>query len=163
MRSVGKTMKTLHAWRGVHVRRLIPFAMGLILLLQMASQAHAQYGGGGGTGTGSTTGMGPGSGVPSYGHGKAIGIGVGAAAGGAGVLYLAMHHRGLASGCVQSGDDGLRLVNDKKHQTYALLPGGADVKPGQMVELRGKKSKNGTGAESFEATKVVKNLGSCGG
>jgi hypothetical protein len=33
--------------------------------------------------------------------------------------------------------------------------------PGQHVQLRGKITKDKAGAESFEAKKVVKNLGAC--
>jgi hypothetical protein len=95
-----------------------------------------------------------------YGSGKAIGIGVGAAAG-VGVLFLALHNHGNVSGCVQPTDDGLRLVDEKKNKTYALVPGAVILKPGQRVELKGQKSKSEAGAQSFEAKKLVRDLGSC--
>ena len=109
----------------------------------------------GATGTGTTYGS------PSYGSGKAIGIGVGAAAGGAAVLYLALHHAGSLTGCVQNGDDGLVLI-DNKNKSYHLMPGGADLVPGERVELRGKKSPADGAGQSFQPKKLVKNLGSCG-
>ena len=113
-----------------------------------------------GTGTPGTPGyVAPKSG---YGSGKAIGIGVGAAAAGAGVLFLALHHRGGVTGCVQKTDDGVRLVDDKKNKSYALEAGSVDLKAGDRVELKGKKSSGNGGAEMFEPTKVVKSLGSCG-
>jgi hypothetical protein len=162
-------MKTIHVARsvsemkeGLSIGKLTIFAAGISLALVMAGPAFAQYGGpgmgsgGGSTGTGST-----GYGSPSYGSGKAIGIGVGAAAGGAAVLYLALHHAGSVTGCVQSGDDGLILV-DNKNKSYRLLPGGADLVPGERVELRGKKSQAGATAQAFQPKKLVKNLGSCG-
>jgi hypothetical protein len=121
---------------------------GFLFTLLLSAPAFAQYGGGG-------------SAAPSYGSGKAIGVGVGAAAAGAGVLYLTLHHRGSLIGCVQNGDDGLNLVDEKKHQTYSLLPGGISLKSGERVELRGKKSKDEKGAQTFQANKVVKNLGAC--
>jgi hypothetical protein len=137
-------------------------ALSLSLVLLAAAQASAQYGGGmtGGTGTPGT----PGYVAPSggYGSGKAIGIGVGAAAGGAGVLFLALHHRGMVSGCVQPADDGLRLVDEKNKKSYVLATNALILKPGQHVELRGQKSKNESGAQIFEAKKLVKDLGSCG-
>jgi hypothetical protein len=148
-------------------RGAIQLAAGISLALALAGPASAQYGGGGmGSGTGSTgmgsTGTGStGYGSPSYGSGKAIGIGVGAAAGGAAVLYLALHHAGIVTGCVQSGDDGLTIVDDK-NKSYRLMPGGADLVPGERVELRGKKSQPGPTGASFQPKKLVKNLGSCG-
>jgi hypothetical protein len=114
----------------------------------------------GGTGTPGT----PGYVAPrgGYGSGKAIGIGVGAAAGGAGVLFLALHHRGMVSGCVQPADDGLRLVDEKNKKSYVLATSALVLKPGQHVELKGQKSKNESGVQTFEARKLVKDLGSCG-
>ena len=145
-------------------KEMIRFAVGISLALALSGPAFAQYGGGSGgmgsgTGTG-TTGTGTTYGSPSYGSGKAIGIGVGAAAGGAAVLYLALHHAGSVTGCVQSGNDGLTIV-DNKNKSYRLMPGGADLVPGERVQLRGKKSGDAT-AQSFQAKKLVKNLGSCG-
>lgn len=123
---------------------------GILVALFLSGSSFAQYGGT--TGSGST---------PSYGSGKAIGAGVGAAAAGAGVLFLTMRHRGLVTGCVQAGNDGLSLVDDKKHQTYSLMPGNTDLKAGEHVELKGKISKDGSKTRIFEANKVVKDLGSC--
>jgi hypothetical protein len=146
---------------------VIRFAVGISLALALAGPAFAQYGGGGagmggGTGTGTgTTGTGTTYGSPSYGSGKAIGIGVGAAAGGAAVLYLALHHAGSVTGCVQSSNDGLTIVDDK-NKSYRIMPGGADLVPGERVELRGKKSSAGATGQSFQPKKLVKNLGSCG-
>jgi len=140
-------------------RNLLRIALGLALALLVASQAAAQYGGGGGTGGmgGGTTGTGYSSGSA----GKAAGIGAGAAAG-AGVLFLALHHRGYVTGCVQPAEDGLRLVDEKKNQSYTLVPGDVFLKAGQRVELKGQKLKNDSGAQTFEAKKLVKDLGSCG-
>jgi hypothetical protein len=140
-------------------------ALGICLAAFLTSSALAQYGGGG-TGTG--TGMGTGAGTPGYvppksgyGSGKAIGIGVGAAAG-VGVLFLALHHHGAVTGCVRQTDDGLRLVDEKNNKSYVLERGSVDVKAGDRVELKGKKSSGTAGAEMFAPTKVVKSLGSCG-
>src|ERR1700730_12069687 len=146
--------------------KVIRFAVGISLALALAGPAFAQYGGGGGmgggTGTGTgTTGTGTTYGSPSYGSGKAIGIGVGAAAGGAAVLYLALHHAGSLTGCVQSGNDGLVLV-DNKNKSYRLVPGGLFQVPGERVQLRGKKSSGDATGQSFQPKKLVKHLGSCG-
>jgi hypothetical protein len=53
-------------------------------------------------------------------------------------------------------------VEEKKNKSYALEPGSVDVKPGERVELKGKKSGRKAGVDMFQPTKVVKNLGSCG-
>jgi hypothetical protein len=121
---------------------------GILLTLLLSVPAFAQYPGGGGSGT------------PTYGSGKAIAVGAAAAAG-AGVLYLTLHHRGSLTGCVQGGDDGFSLVDDKNHQTYSLFPSSTDLKSGERVELRGKKSKGGKGTQTFQVSKIVKNLGAC--
>lgn len=146
-------------------KETIRLAVGMALALALSGPAFAQYGGGGGMGGGTGTGTGTTSagtyGSPSYGSGKAIGIGVGAAAGGAAVLYLALHHAGTVTGCVQSGNDGLTIV-DNKNKSYRLTPGGADLVPGERVELRGKKSGRESEGQSFQPKKLVKNLGSCG-
>ncbi|HEY4816607.1 MAG TPA: hypothetical protein VIH67_04205 [Candidatus Acidoferrum sp.] len=135
--------------------------VGICLTVFLASSALAQYGGGG-TGMGTGTPGTPGYVAPKggYGAGKAIGIGVGAAAG-VGVLFLALHHHGGVTGCVRQTDDGLRLVDEKKNKSYTLEAGSVDVKAGDHVQLKGKKSSGNGGAEMFEPTKVVKNLGSC--
>jgi len=141
---------------------LLRIMLGICLTVFLTSSALAQYGGGGtgmGTGTPGTPGY-----VPpknGYGSGKAIGIGVGAAAAGAGVLFLALHHRGGVTGCVQKTDDGLRLVDEKKNKSYTLEAGSVDLKAGDRVELKGKKSGGDGGAQMFAPTKMVKKLGSC--
>ena len=139
----------------------VALAAGLALLL--SSQASAQYPGGGGTGGTGGTGT-PGYTAPSGGYGstgKAVGIGVGAAAGGAAVLFLALHHHGAVTGCVRPGTDGLRIVDEKKNKSYALSSDSIALKPGEIVQVSGKKSTDQGGALSFQAKKVVKSLGSC--
>jgi len=148
MKTIQKTMGACRVGAGFLMGKVIRWAAGISLAMFLAVPAFAQY---------------PGSGMPSYGpSGKAIGIGVGAAAAGAGVLYLTLHHGSSVTGCVQSGDDGLNLVTDKDQKSYRLLPGGADLVPGERVELKGKKSQAGATGQSFQPKKLVKNLGACG-
>jgi hypothetical protein len=52
-------------------------------------------------------------------------------------------------------------VDDSKHQTYVLVPGSAALQSGERVQLKGKKSSNHAGAQTFHVTKVVKTLGQC--
>jgi hypothetical protein len=155
------TVSSSPATRASLSRRFLRFVLSLSLLLLAAAQASAQYGGGGGgmTGTPGTPGYTPPS--NGYGSGKAIGVGVGAAAD-AGVLFLVLHHHGTVSGCVQPAEDGLRLVDEKNKKSYVLATNALILKPGQRVELKGQKSKADSGAQTFEAKKLVKDLGSCG-
>lgn len=135
---------------------LIPVALLLSVPL------FAQYGGGGTGGTtGTGTGTATGSSTPSYGHGKAIGIGVGAGAAGAVGVYLLVRRGSSVTGCVQTADDGLHLTDDKTKRTFSVMPSGTTLVPGQHVQLRGKIRKDKAGAESFQAKKLVKNLGAC--
>jgi len=136
--------------------------LGICLGLFLSSSAFAQYPGGGGMGGGGTPGT-PGYVPPKggYGSGKAIGIGVGAAAAGAGVLYLALHHHGGVTGCIMKTDDGLSVVDEKKNKSYAIEPGSVALNAGDRVELKGKKSSGKEGTQTFQAKKLVKNLGSC--
>lgn len=145
---------------GSIIRLSLRVALGLSLTLSVAHRAAAQYGGGGTGGTGGTGSTGGYSGG-GYGSstGKAIGIGAGAAAG-AGLLFLALHHSSV-TGCVQPGEDGLRFVDEKKNASYVLVPGDVYLKPGQRVQLQGKKTKGNTGTQTFAAKKLVKDLGSC--
>jgi hypothetical protein len=131
---------------------------GVILLL--SATAYAQYGGGGMGGTTGTSGTAGTSSTPSYGHGKAIGIGVGAAAAGVVTVYL-LTRSSKVTGCVQTADDGLRLTDDKTKKTLALVPGRADIKPGERVELKGKIKKNAAGDQSFLVKTVGKDFGEC--
>jgi hypothetical protein len=143
-------------------RRLMRQVIRLAVILLLAATAYAQYGGGGGmggtTGTTGTTGT---SSTPSYGHGKAIGIGVGAAAAGVAAVYLMTHRASKVSGCVETADDGLHLTDDKTKRTLALVPGTADIKSGERVELKGKIKKNAAGDQSFLVKTVAKDLGEC--
>jgi hypothetical protein len=125
------------------------FTAGIFFSLLLTAPAFAQYGGGSGP-------------SPSYGSGKAAAVGVGAAGAGAGILYLTLRHRSSLTGCVQGGDDDAwSLVDDSKHQTYSLVPGAVALQSGQRVQLKGKKSNNHAGAQTFQVTKVVKTLGQC--
>jgi hypothetical protein len=145
--------------------RFFRVALGLSLAAIAADRAAAQsYPGGmpGATGGGTSGGTytAPKGGYSS--NGAAIGAGVGAAAG-AGILFYALHrhHAGMTA-CVQPAEDGLRIVDEKKNASYALQPGDVYLKAGQRVQVQGKKSKNAAGVETFAATKLVKDLGTCG-
>ena len=132
----------------------------IFLVVAFSSLALAQYGGGGGTGGGGTSGGGTYN-PRSYGSKGAIigGVVAGAAVGG-GLLYWKLHNRSKLQGCVTGAGD--RLVNEKDNQTYSLTNAdGGTLKPGERVQIVGKKTKSDTGEPTFEVTKFSKDLGSC--
>ncbi len=131
--------------------------LAVCLIAATSLSALAQYGGGGGgTSTGGTSGSTSGG----YGSGAAIGIGVGAAAG-VGILYLALHNKGSVVGCVEPSGDGIKLMNEKDKNTYALVGGGSSLKSGDRVELKGTRGKDKSGKRTFQVQKLARNYGPC--
>ena len=129
----------------------------LALVTLIPVTAIAQYGGGGmGGPTTYPTGT-----HPSYGSkGAVIGGVVGGAAAGAGLLYWKLHNRAKLQGCVAGSGD--KLVNEKDNQTYSLTnKQNETLKPGERVELLGKKTKDDSGEPTFEVHKMSKDLGQC--
>ena len=123
-----------------------------ILLALLPAHAVAQYPGGGG---------GAGGAVPSYGSkGAVIGGVVAGAAVGAGLLYWKFHSRARLQGCVAGGGD--KLVSEKDNHTYNLTNNqNQSLKPGERVELLGKKSRDASGEPTFEVHKMSRHLGQC--
>lgn len=114
--------------------------------------AFGQYPGGGTTGS---------SGGGYGGAGKAVGIGAGVAAG-AGIAYLALHNRGTVTGCVESSSDGIKLMNEKDGNTYALRADNSiALKPGERVRLKGKRVRDDSRAFTFQVQRLAKNYGAC--
>ncbi len=127
----------------------------LTLLALIPATAIAQYGGGMGGGTGPY----PAGTHPSYGSKGAVIGGVAGGAAGAGLLYFALRNRATLTGCV--GGDGDKLVNEKDNRTYTLANKGDALRPGERVEVRGKKTKDESGEPVFQVHKMTKDLGSC--
>ena len=130
-------------------RNFLRVGSSLSLAALLAVQVCAQYGT-------------PGYSAPSggYGKGKAIAVGVGAAAADGGLLFYALHDRGSVSGCIVAKGDQVSLV-DKNH-AYLIVPGAVSVKPGERLQLRGRRSKDEGGTPTLEATKLARRLGTCG-
>jgi hypothetical protein len=142
------------------LRYVLRATLATALMFGVSTLAVAQYGGGGGMGS---SGM-PGS--PTYTpHGTysskgAIIGGIAGAAVAGGLLYWKLHNRAKLQGCV--GGDGDRLVNEKDNQTYSLTSKQNEtLKPGERVELEGKRVKNDSGEPTFEVQKMTKDLGQC--
>ena len=112
-----------------------------------------------GGGTGGSGGYTP----PKGGYKTSTGIAIGAAAAAAGgITYLVLHKRGTVVGCVQQSSEGSKLMNEKDKNTYALLASNEVVlSPGERVALKGKKTKDDNGKQTFEAKKLVKDYGPC--
>ena len=138
------------------LRNVLRATLATALMLGVANLAVAQYGGGGGM---------PGS--PTYtpnGTYSSKGPIIGGIAGGAavvgGLLYWRHHNRAKLQGCVTGSGD--KLVNEKDNQTYSLInPQDETLKPGERVELLGKKAKDDSGEPTFEVHKMSKDLGQC--
>lgn len=133
-----------------------------LLCAAVSATAFAQYGGGtGGTGSGTTssTYTAPSGG---YGTGKAIGIGVGVAAA-VGAIALYVHHRHKVAeehaslvGWTQSAQNGIRVTNDRNHQTSSTIAKYTDPEMGEQAELFGQKAKEGVGGSTLHGRDLVK-------
>jgi len=120
--------------------------VAIALLALVPATAAAQYPAGGTS--------------PSYGSKGAVVGGVAGAAVGAGLLYWKLHSRAKLQGCVAG--DGDKLVNEKDNQTYSLTNKlNESLKPGERVELVGKRAKGTSGEPTFEVHKMSKDLGQC--
>ncbi|HXU13754.1 MAG TPA: hypothetical protein VN708_01385 [Terriglobales bacterium] len=124
----------------------------IVLLVLVSSAAFAQYPGGGGAGSSGS--------YPSYGSKGAV---IGAVAGGAaaaGLLYWKFHKRTKVEGCLAGSGD--KLVSEKDNHIYNLTnKQNQTLKPGELVELLGKKTKDSSGEPLFEVHKLSKDLGQC--
>jgi hypothetical protein len=66
------------------------------------------------------------------------------------------------TGCVNSGEGGMLVTNEKDKHVYVLSGNTAGVKPGERMSLTGKKIKSNSGATLVWETKSIsKNFGSC--
>ena len=141
-------------------RTVLRAPLAMALMFGISNLALAQYPGGGGGGGGM-----PGS--PTYTpHGSYSNKGaiIGGIAGGAaavgGLLYWRHHNHAKLQGCLS--DNGDKLVNEKDNQTYSLNnQQNETLRPGERVELMGKKAKNDLGEPTFEVRKMSKDLGQC--
>ena len=74
--------------------------------------------------------------------GEVVGILVGTAAVVGLVVYLVIPKQKTIHGCVESGDGGMRLTDDKDKHTYALVTDKVSLQPGRRVTLNGPKATN---------------------
>jgi hypothetical protein len=67
------------------------------------------------------------------------------------------------TGCVNSGENGMSVVDEKDKRTYTLSGNTAGIKPGDRITLQGKKVKpKGTDKTlTWETKNVTKDFGVC--
>jgi hypothetical protein len=139
---------------------MIRLVLGLMIGVAVSTAAFGQYGGGG---MGGSTGGGTKGGVytpPKGGYSSSTGIAIGAGAAAAiAVGYFVLRSRHSVTGCVGESAKGTTLASDKG--TYVLDTGNVDLKAGDRVKLRGKKTKSDSGQPGFAVKKLVKDYGSC--
>ena len=93
-----------------------------------------------------------------------IAIGAGAAAAvGIGFLVWHNHNRGRVAGCLEAANNASEtLLDDKGKTTYTLVNSGSvPLKTGERVELRGKRTRQSSGAPAFEVHALIKDYGPC--
>ena len=142
-------------------RNIIRASLATAVMVALSTLAVAQYPGGGGGGGGGMPGSPSYTPHGSYGNTGAI---IGGVAGGAalagGLLYWHHHHHAKLQGCVTGNGD--KLVNEKDNQTYSLNnQQNETLKPGERVQLQGRKVKSDLGEPMFEVHKMSKDLGQC--
>ena len=105
--------------------------------------------------SGAQTGFG---GIPS--GAQVAGATVGVAAVTVLVLYVALHKPSI-TGCVQSADGTISLMDKQNNLKYTLVNTNAEIKSGERVKISGKKKKDKDGHLSFRVKKVKKDYGPC--
>jgi hypothetical protein len=93
-------------------------------------------------------------------------IGIVAATAAATVLVIVLIHKSkktAITGCINSGENGMTITDEKDRQIYGLSGNTTGVKPGSRLKLQGKRVKS-KGADKrilWEATAVTKDFGVC--
>lgn len=82
------------------------------------------------------------------------------------VAAVAVHHRRkkiVITGCVMQGENGMTVTDEEDSNTYALSGNTAGIKPGNRVQLRGKKvTQKGVGKPLvWDAKEVTNDFGVC--
>lgn len=78
-------------------------------------------------------------------------------------VVLVVHHKpATVKGCVASGRNGLELTDGSDKLTYELAGATSDLKPGEVVKVKGKKKHGKGGAPStFTVKELSKDYGAC--
>lgn len=103
---------------------------------------------------------------PFLSTGAIVGVIVGFAAAVAIVTVVVVHEaskKRTITGCVNSGQNGLNVTDEKDGQSYALSGNTTDIKPGDRMTLHGKKikPKDASKALVWETKSTSKDFGVC--
>jgi len=143
-------------------RCLLRVTLGILLCLAVSSSGFAQVV----TGPCSSANS---SSTGCNGHTTAIVLVTAGVAVVVAVLYL-MHHKPHKDqqvsqanivGCVDKTDAGIRLKDEKSHQTYGIIADTVELKPGDRVELSGNKFKDRDGNMNMDVQTLVNDYGPC--
>ena len=102
---------------------------------------------------------------PKISTGEIVGVVVGAVAVVAVIVFVVIHYskKRSVTGCVNSTENGMTIVDEKDKQVYKIFGSTLGVKPGDRMKLHGKKQKsNGSDkALLWETENVTKDFGVC--
>jgi hypothetical protein len=78
-------------------------------------------------------------------------------------IILVVHYKpATVKGCVASGPNGLELTNGSDKLTYELTGATSDIKPGEIVKVKGKKKAGkGSAPSTFTVKELSKDYGAC--
>ena len=91
---------------------------------------------------------------------QVAGAAVGVAAVTGVVLYVTLHKQSI-TGCVQSANATMSLMDQKNNLNYTLVSTTTEIKPGEHVKLLGKNKKDQDGHLIFRVKKVKQHYGPC--
>jgi hypothetical protein len=79
------------------------------------------------------------------------------------ILIIHYSKKRTITGCVNSGENGLMVTDEKDKQTYTLSGDTAGIKPGERMKLRGKKVKPKNHGKTivWEVSEVKRDFGVC--
>lgn len=78
------------------------------------------------------------------------------------VLVIKQAKGRTITGCVNSGDSGMLVTNEKDKHLYVLAGNTAGVKQGQRMTLAGKRIKSNSGTTLvWETKRISKDFGAC--
>ena len=86
---------------------------------------------------------------------------------GAVAVYVLHSHKGESThqptfvGCTEISGNSIILTDEKDSQPYVILPGSIALKPGDRVEVLGKKDEDSEGRIGLQVARLVKDYGAC--
>jgi hypothetical protein len=101
--------------------------------------------------------------VPQPSHtGRDVGITLGVVGAGVALTFLAVHGEHVVKGCIVADQGGLSLGTDDG-QRFKLVGDTASIHAGEVLRLKGHKSREKSGHRDFLVEEVAKDYGACAG